>query len=83
MVETTRENFSNFKVMNNEAVKQIKIASSVKDCKKQAVGREIANRQVRANFQYQKFLMLGPTKMFKDGIKSEKCLVQVSNVIYS
>ena len=46
-----------------------------KTAKKQAVGREIANRQVRANFQYQKFLMLGPTKMFKDGIKSEKCLV--------
>ena len=29
-VEKTSENFSNFKVMNNEAMKQIKIASSAK-----------------------------------------------------
>lgn len=44
MVETTRENFSNFKVMNNEAVKLIKIASSAKDRKKQTVGGEVAGR---------------------------------------
>ena len=74
MVETTRENFSNFKVMNNEAVKLIKIASSAKDRKKTNCWKRNC-KQMRANFQCQKFLMLGPTKMFKDGIKSEKCLV--------
>lgn len=74
MVQTTREGFSNFKVMNNEAVKLIKVASSAKDRKKTNCWRRNC-RQVGENFRCQKFLMLGPTKMFKDGIKSEKCLV--------
>ena len=44
VVEKTSENFSNFKVRNNEAMKQIKIASSAEDRKRQTVGGEITNK---------------------------------------
>ena len=52
VVEKTSENFSNFKVMNNEAMKQIKIAAKGKLLEEKLQTSE-------GKFRDQKYLILG------------------------